>query len=107
MKEIKEGDREGTEGEGRQRDRRKVYTVHVVVEGKQIWCVHPSILLSSFPPVDGLIKIFYNSDFTFSQRLYGTLDVDFPCVRLYQPLSELVQLSTMYTRDSVPYRCFR
>lgn len=68
---------------------------------------HKFTLLSSFPPAEGLIKVFYNSDFTFSQRLYGLLDVDFPRVWLYQPLSELIQLSVLYIRDSIPYKCFR
>ena len=57
-------------------------------------------------PAEGLLRVFYNSDFAFSHRLYGSLDVDLPRVLLYQPLSELLQQSVLYVRGSIPRRCF-
>ena len=50
--------------------------------------------------------MFYNSEFAFSQRLYGSLDIDLPRILLHQPLSELVQRSMLYVRGSVPQACF-
>ena len=55
---------------------------------------------------EGLLKVFYNSEFAFSQRLYGSLDIDLPRVLLHQPLSQLVQRSMLYVRGSVSQTCF-
>ena len=51
--------------------------------------------------------MFFNSEYTFSERLYGTLDVDLSRIHLYQPLSELVKQSAVFVRDSIPQPCLR
>jgi hypothetical protein len=52
-------------------------------------------------------KVFYNSEFGFSQRLYGSLDVDIPRIRLEYSVEEIVQDSRIYIRGSVPPEMFR
>lgn len=54
-----------------------------------------------------LRKVFYNSEFGFSQRLYGTLDVDIPRITLNQPLQEMVRDCRIYVRGSIPQEMFR
>lgn len=82
--------------------------------GKKIVCnasFHESTFLPSChthtPPTEGLLKVFFNSDFSFSRRLYGSLDVDLPRILLCQPLSKLVQQSVFYVHNSLPHPCFR
>ena len=58
-------------------------------------------------PAECLQQVFYNSEYTFSERLYGSLDVDLPRIHLYQPLSELVRQSAIFVRDCVPQPCLR
>lgn len=52
------------------------------------------------------VRVLYNSDFSFSQRLYGVLDVDLCRVKLHEPLRLVVQQSLLYVRDMVPKPCF-
>lgn len=52
------------------------------------------------------VRVLYNSDFSFSQRLYGALDVDLCRVKLHEPLRLVVQQSLLYVRDMVPKPCF-
>lgn len=54
-----------------------------------------------------LIKVFYNSGFEFSQRLYGTLDVDLPRIRLFRPLKEILRVPLLYIKGYVLPACFR
>ena len=54
-----------------------------------------------------LLKAFYNSEFNFSNRLYGTLDVDFPRIVLCCPLRMILQRPLIYVQGSVPQACFR
>ena len=51
--------------------------------------------------------MFYNSSYSFSHRLYASLDVDLPHIHLYQPLSELTQQSLLYVKDSLSQKIFR
>ena len=53
-----------------------------------------------------VLKTFYNSDYTFSSRLYGTLDVDLTHIVLPHPLDVLVQEPRLYIRETVPQLCF-
>jgi len=55
----------------------------------------------------GVIEVLYNSDYTFSERLYGELDVEICCVRLHQPLRQLVKMSQPYVWNKIPHHCFR
>ena len=66
---------------------------------------HTILYCSSLDEV--VIKVFYNSEFAFSSRLYACLDVDLPRIKFYQPLSELTQQSLLYIRDMIPQTCFR
>ena len=43
---------------------------------------------------------------TFSERLYGPLDVDLCRVKLHEPLNQIVQQPLLYIRDMVPKPCF-
>lgn len=53
------------------------------------------------------VRVLYNSDHSFSHRLYGALDVDLCRVKLHEPLSLVVQQSLLYIRDMVPPACFQ
>ena len=55
----------------------------------------------------GVIEVLYNSDYAFSERLYGELDVEICCVRLHQPLQQLVQTSQPYVWNKIPRRSFQ
>ena len=54
-----------------------------------------------------VLKVFYNSEFEFSQRLYGSLDVDLPRIVLCSPLSEILQQPLIYLPGSIPQACLR
>ena len=52
------------------------------------------------------MTVLYNSNMSFSQRLYGPLDVDLCRVKLHEPLGQIVQQPLLYVRDMVPKPCF-
>lgn len=56
---------------------------------------------------EGVITVLWNSAYQFSERLYGPLDVDIPCIRLHQPLRLLTQQSAVYIIDNVPEQSFK
>nr|KAG5711366.1 hypothetical protein BaRGS_006063 [Batillaria attramentaria] len=58
-------------------------------------------------PENSDVRVMYNSDFSFSQRLYSPLDVDLCRVKLHEPLNMVVQQSLLYVRDMVPRPCFQ
>ncbi|XP_025106751.1 uncharacterized protein LOC112571726 isoform X2 [Pomacea canaliculata] len=58
-------------------------------------------------PESSDVRVLYNSDHSFSHRLYGALDVDLCRVKLHEPLSLVVQQSLLYIRDMVPPACFQ
>ena len=76
-------------------------------------CTHTYMLTSPLPydnvPVSdaSILKVFYNSSYSFSRRLYASLDVDLPHIHLYQPLSELTQQSLIYVKDTLSQKIFR
>lgn len=53
------------------------------------------------------MRVLYNSDLSFSERLYGPLDVDLCRVKLHEPLSQIIQQPLLYVRDMVPKPCFQ
>ena len=55
---------------------------------------------------EAVLKVFYNSEFLFSERLYGELDVDVVFVPLTQPLSQMLQLCGLYLSNYIPPQCF-
>lgn len=60
------------------------------------------------PPASEIVRVFYNSECTFSTRLYGALDVDITAVTIPRPISELVGRAAFYARGGVvPEPCFR
>jgi len=69
---------------------------------KMIWnnLDHPQ------PKDDEFFRVLYNSEMSFAQRLYLSLDVDLTRVRLYQPLSDIVKQPLLYVRDMIPKLCF-
>lgn len=58
------------------------------------------------PPEMSDVSVVYHSNLTFSQRLYGPLDVDLCRVKLHEPLCQIVQQPLLYVRDMVPKPCF-
>ena len=54
-----------------------------------------------------IIKVFYNSEFGFSQRLYGLLDVDIPRITLSHPIKEIVKDFRVYVKGHIPMEIFR
>ncbi|XP_059161294.1 uncharacterized protein LOC131944620 isoform X2 [Physella acuta] len=52
------------------------------------------------------VKVLYNSNLSFSKRLYGLLDVDLCRIKLHEPLSMIVQQPLLYIRDMVFKPCF-
>ena len=50
--------------------------------------------------------MLYHSDLSFSDRMYGPLDVDVCRIKLHEPLSIIVQQPLLYVRDMVPKACF-
>lgn len=53
------------------------------------------------------MRILYNSEFSFSERLYGPLDVDVCRIKLHEPLSVICKQPLLYIRDMVPKPCFQ
>jgi hypothetical protein len=53
------------------------------------------------------VRVLYNSDLSFSQRLYGPLDVDLCRVKVHEPLGLVVRQSLLYVRDMLPKACFQ
>ena len=52
------------------------------------------------------VEILYHSDLSFTERIYGPLDVDVCRIKLHEPLSRIVQQPLLYVRDMVPKACF-
>ncbi|PAA47209.1 hypothetical protein BOX15_Mlig021297g1 [Macrostomum lignano] len=52
------------------------------------------------------LHVMFNAEVTFSKRLYGSLGLDFPCIRLYDRLEAILEQSVLYVRDTVPRDCF-
>ncbi|KAL3851655.1 hypothetical protein ACJMK2_015384 [Sinanodonta woodiana] len=57
-------------------------------------------------PENSDVKVLFNSNLTFSKRLYGSLDVDLCRVKLHEPLEDIVRQPLLYVRDMVPKPCF-
>ncbi len=55
----------------------------------------------------GIVKVFYNSKFEFSERLYGSLDVDLPKITLSRPLKEILVQPFVYLQGSIPKECLK
>lgn len=52
------------------------------------------------------MKLFYDSDYSFSKRAYGKLDVDIVHILLPQSLQNIMKEPTVYLHDSIPNLCF-
>ncbi|KAL4225876.1 hypothetical protein ACF0H5_013865 [Mactra antiquata] len=57
-------------------------------------------------PENSDVTVLYHSNLSFSERLYGPLDVDLCRVKLHEPLTQIVQQPLLYVRDMVPKPCF-
>ncbi|CAL1542846.1 unnamed protein product [Lymnaea stagnalis] len=55
---------------------------------------------------DSDIQVLYNSNLSFSRRMYGALDVDLCRVKLHEPLRLIVEQPLLYVRDMVFRPCF-
>ncbi len=66
-------------------------------------CDYNMFFLFTDPAV---INVFYNSDYTFSSRLYGNLDVDLTHVKLPRPLSSIIQQTSIYIHKNIPKLCY-
>nr|KAI8733024.1 hypothetical protein BgiMline_028969 [Biomphalaria glabrata] len=76
-----------------------------VLEGRRQGAI--STLWDALPqPEDTDVKVLYNSNLSFSRRLYGSLDVDLCKVKLHEPLRLIVQQPLLYIRDMVFRPCY-
>lgn len=66
---------------------------------KEVWEALPQ-------PENSDVTVMYHSNLSFSERLYGPLDVDLCRVKLHEPLGQIVQQPLLYVRDMVPKPCF-
>jgi hypothetical protein len=48
------------------------------------------------------VQVLYNSEMTFSKRLYTKLDLDLLKVKLFEPIDEIVKKPLLYIRDMTP-----
>ena len=55
----------------------------------------------------GVVEVLYNSEYAFSERLYAELDVEICCIRLHQPLHQLVQMPQPYIWNRIPLSAFQ
>ena len=69
--------------------------------------VRSVVALFAYVVAEGVVEVLYNSDYAFSERLYGDLDVEICCVRLHQPLYRLVKLSQPYVWGKMSHHCFK
>ncbi|XP_041347622.1 uncharacterized protein LOC121367489 isoform X2 [Gigantopelta aegis] len=77
-----------------------------VLEGLIDKAVH--LLWEALPqPENEDVRVLFNSDVSFSSRLYGPLDVDLCRIKLHEPLSIITEQSLLYVRDMVPKPCFQ
>nr|XP_033782538.1 uncharacterized protein KIAA1257 homolog isoform X2 [Geotrypetes seraphini] len=53
------------------------------------------------------VKILYNSNLSFHQRVYKDLNTFLYQIHLYQPLSCIMKQPLLYIRDMVPFACFQ
>ncbi|XP_059800076.1 uncharacterized protein cfap92 isoform X2 [Hypanus sabinus] len=53
------------------------------------------------------VKVLYNSDLSFHQRLYANLDDYIYHLYLHEPLSNIIKQPLLYVRDMAPQDCFQ
>ena len=82
------------------------FTTSKVVAGKAIVLVNILFILFYFFFCLADLEVLYHSDLSFSERIYGPLDVDVCRIKLHEPLSIIVQQPLLYVRDMVPKACF-
>lgn len=71
-------------------------------------CMYLYRVFSDLAIIDpAVVKVFHNSEYTFSSRLYGNLDVDLTHIKLPQPLPFLIQQPSIYIRGNLPKLCFQ
>ncbi len=48
------------------------------------------------------LQVLYNTDMSFSERLYTKLELDLLKVKLFEPIDEIVKKPLLYVRDMTP-----
>ncbi|XP_048403547.1 uncharacterized protein cfap92 isoform X2 [Stegostoma tigrinum] len=61
----------------------------------------------SVAPEEERIKVLYNSNFSFHQRLYACMDDNVYHIHLREPLHDIVKQPLLYIRDMTPQDCFQ
>ncbi|XP_061076017.1 uncharacterized protein cfap92 [Conger conger] len=69
---------------------------------KRLWEAIPIRLSES---EDERVEVLYNSALSFSNRLYGTLDLSLGPIRLHKQLEMIMRQPEVYLRDTVPPAC--
>ncbi|XP_021265324.1 uncharacterized protein KIAA1257 homolog [Numida meleagris] len=71
---------------------------------KRLWDRH---FERTYRHEDGQVEILYNSQLSFSQRLYTDLEAIFYHFHLCKPLFSIVKQPLLYVRGTVPWACFQ
>jgi len=77
-----------------------------ILEGLKDFGIKRIFNLVSPSKSDASVEVVYNSDMSFSQRLYATLDIDLTTIKLFEPLEEIVRKPLLYIRDMTPKASF-
>ncbi|XP_040502601.1 uncharacterized protein KIAA1257 homolog isoform X9 [Gallus gallus] len=71
---------------------------------KRLWDRH---FERTYRHEDGQLEILYNSQLSFSQRLYTNLEAIFYRFHLCKPLFTILKQPLLYVRGAVPWACFQ
>ncbi|XP_031464661.1 uncharacterized protein KIAA1257 homolog isoform X5 [Phasianus colchicus] len=71
---------------------------------KRLWDRH---FERTYRREDGQLEILYNSQLSFSQRLYTDLEAIFYHFHLCKPLFSIAKQPLLYVRGAVPWACFQ
>ncbi|XP_072438311.1 uncharacterized protein cfap92 [Chiloscyllium punctatum] len=71
---------------------------------RKLW---KNVPIRSVAPEEERIKILYNSNFSFHQRLYANMDDNVYHLHLREPVHDIIKQPLLYIRDMTPQDCFQ